>query len=207
MKKTIIILFLFSFSFSQNMGILKTHKNKSGLGVFITSHFMYKSDSRDHNIRNIPERFRFSINYSFKSNIDICLSSASSEVASLEGTLENYNNTSLDLRYHVKKKKWGSSLEFNKTKWLTSNDVLLNNDKVGIGFTLYSKSKYHPYISLNNYFFNEDDSNQEIFTFGGLRQIDQYIMHWGWSILLDDDSLEISKNNASFFVGAGIEFF
>ena len=43
------------------MGILKTHKNKSGLGVFITSHFMFKSDSRGHNIRNIPERFRFSL--------------------------------------------------------------------------------------------------------------------------------------------------
>ena len=73
--------------------------------------------------------------------------------------------------------------------------------------TLYAKSKYHPYISFKNYLFNQEDSNQEIFTFGGMRQVNKYILHWGLSILLDDDSIEISKDNASFFVGTGIEFF
>lgn len=206
MKKIIIILFLISFSFSQNMGILKTNKNKSGLRVCITSHFMFKSDSREHNIRHLPDRFRFSLNYSFKSNFDIALSSGYVETNTLEGLSDNYSNTSVDLRYHLFKKKWGSSIEINKTKWLSSDNSLLSNDKVGIGFTLYSKTKYNPYVSFKNYFF-EDDSNQEIFTFGGMRQVNQYILHWGLNIWLDDDSTEISKDNASFFVGTGIEFF
>ena len=206
MKKIIIILFLISFSFSQNMGILKTNKNKSGLRVCITSHFMFKSDSREHNIRHLPDRFRFSLNYSFKSNFDIALSSGYVETNTLEGLSDNYSNTSVDLRYHLFKKKWGSSIEFNKTKWLSSDNSLLSNDKVGIGFTLYSKTKYNPYVSFKNYFF-EDESNQEIFTFGGMRQVNQYILHWGLNIWLDDDSTEISKDNASFFVGTGIDFF
>ena len=205
MKKIIIILFLISFSFSQNMGILKTNKNKSGLRVCITSHFMFKSDSREHNIRHLPDRFRFSLNYSFKSNFDIALSSGYVETNTSESS-DNYSNTSVDLRYHLFKKKWGSSIEINKTKWLSSDNSLLYNDKVGIGFTLYSKTKYNPYVSFKNYFF-EDESNQEIFTFGGMRQVNQYILHWGLNIWLDDDSTEISKDNASFFVGTGIEFF
>ena len=206
MKKTIILLFLISFSFSQNMGILKTNKNKSGLGVFITSHFMFKSDSREHNIRDLPDRFRVSLNYSFKSNIDIAISSGYVEAISNDGLSENYSNTALDLRYHFFRKKWGSSIEINKTEWLVSETSLLSNDKVGLGFTLYSKTKYNPYISFKNYFF-EDESSQEIFTFGGMRQVNQYIMHWGLNIWLDDNSIEISKDNASFFVGTGIEFF
>lgn len=206
MKKIIIILFLISFSFSQNMGILKTNKNKSGLRVCITSHFMFKSDSEGHIIRDLPDRFRFSLNYSFKSNFDIALSSGYVETNTLEGLSDNYSNTSVDLRYHLFKKKWGSSIEINKTKWLSSDNSLLSNDKVGIGFTLYSKTKYNPYVSFKNYFF-EDESNQEIFTFGGMRQVNQYILHWGLNIWLDDDSTEISKDNASFFVGTGIEFF
>ena len=205
MKKTIILLFLFSFSFSQNMGILKTNKNKSGIGIFITSHFMYKSDSEGHNIRDLPERFKLSLNYSFKNNIDVAFSTGYVEVNSVEGQSENFNNTALDVRYHIFKKKWGSCIEFNKTTWSSSANSLLSNDKVGVGFSLYSKSKYHPYFSFKNYFF-DDDSNQELFTFGGMRQVNQYIMHWGFNLWLDDDSIEISKDNASFFVGAGIEF-
>ena len=206
MKKTLILLFLLSFSFSQNMGILKTKKNKSGLGIFITSYFMYKSDSEGHNIRNIPERFRISINYSAENNFDSYLSSGYGEVELSNGVIEDFYNTSLGIRYHFYKKKWGASIDISKTKWFTSND-LLNNDNEGIGFTLYSKTKYHPYFSFNNYFFNDDNSNQESITFGGLRQINRYIMHWGWSIILDYDNLEIRKDNASFFIGAGVEFF
>ena len=104
------------------------------------------------------------------------------------------------------KKKWGSSLEINRCKWFPSDQtldlkaLLNNNDISGFGFTLYSKSKYHPYFSFKNYFYNEEDINQEIFTFGGMRQVEKYILHWGLSILFDDDSIDISKDFASFLV-------
>ena len=56
--KILTFFLLFSFSFNQNMGILKTNKNRSGFGVFVTSNFLYKGNNDDQNIREIPERFK-----------------------------------------------------------------------------------------------------------------------------------------------------
>ena len=207
MKKFIIFFSFFTFLFSQNLGILKTHKNKSGLGVFLTSYFMYKSDSDDHNIKNIPERFRITINHSFKSNLGIYLTSGYGD-ASIQNESVNYYNTTIGARYHIYKKRFGASIGISKNEWITShvNNNFSDYSNTGMSFTLYSKSKYHPYFTFNNYYY-DDNSNGEVVTFGGITQVNHYIMHWGWSIFFDDNNIEISKDNAIFFIGAGLEFF
>ena len=89
---------------------------------------------------------------------------------------------------------------------------------MSLGFTLYSKTKYHPYFSFNNIFFNSDEANIETITFGGMRQINDFItdpfdrdysviVHWGFNIFLEENNFRILKDNASFFLGLGLEFF
>ena len=56
MKKVFLIIILFSFICSQNMGILKTKKNKSGLGVLLTSNYIYKVDETGKHILDKPEK-------------------------------------------------------------------------------------------------------------------------------------------------------
>ena len=78
--KILTFLLLFSFSFNQNMGILKTNKNRSGLGVFVTSTFSYKGYKDNKTIREIPERFKLQFTYSSKSNFDFSLGAAEGEI-------------------------------------------------------------------------------------------------------------------------------
>ena len=183
MKKFIILFSFFTFLFSQNLGILKTHKNKSGLGVFLTSYFMYKRGS----------------------DLDKYLFPGD---ASIQNESVNYYNTTIGARYHIYKKRFGASIGISKNEWITShvNNNFSDYNNTGMSFTLYSKSKYHPYFTFNNYYYN-DDSNGEVITFGGITQVNNYIMHWGWSIFFDDNNIEFSKDNAIFFIGAGLEFF
>ena len=214
--KILIIFLLFSFSFNQNMGILKTNKNRSGLGVFVTSNFLYKGNNDGQNIREIPERFKLQFTYSSKSNFDFSIGAGKGEVI-IEEQNKKYNTNFIGAGYHFYKKKWGSSLEIKKTKWSSSSPIL-KNDNVRLGFTLYSKTKYHPYFSFVNIFFDKDEANQEIITFGGMRQIDEFIrdplgreysviVHWGFNIFLEENNFIILKDNASFFLGIGLEFF
>ena len=214
--KILIIFLLFSFSFNQNMGILKTNKNRSGLGVFVTSNFLYKGNNDGQNIREIPERFKLQFTYSSKSNFDFSIGAGKGEVI-IEEKNKKYNTDFIGAGYHFYKKKWGSSLEIKKTKWSSSSPIL-KNDNVSLGFTLYSKTKYHPYFSFINTFFDEAEANQEIITFGGMRQINEFIrdpfgreysviVHWGFNIFLEENNFIILKDNASFFLGLGLEFF
>ena len=214
--KILTSILLFSFSFNQNMGILKTNKNRSGLGVFVTSNFLYKGNNDDQNIREIPERYKLQFTYSSKSNFDIFIGAGEGEVIKYDLN-KKYNTNFVGAGYHFYKKKWGSSLEIKKTKW-SSSDPDLINDNVSLGFTLYSKTKYHPYFSFVNIFFDKDEANQEIITFGGMRQIDEFIrgplrreysviVHWGFNIFLEENNFIILKDNASFFLGIGLEFF
>ena len=111
-------------------------------------------------------------------------------------------------------RKWGSSLSIKKNKWIhnSNNDNFNNyadtNDNTEIKIALYLKSnKYHPFISFSNKFFeNDENNNQEILTVGGMVKNSRYIMHWGWDIILIDD-FKLHKDKASFFIGAGYEFF
>ena len=214
--KILIIFLLFSFSFNQNMGILKTNKNRSGLGVFVTSNFLYKGNNDGQNIKEIPERYKLKLTYSSKFNFDFSIGAGKGEVI-IEEKNKKYNTNFIGAGYHFYKKKWGSSLEIKKTKWSSSSPIL-KNDNVSLGFTLYSKTKYHPYFSFVNTFFDEDEANQEIITFGGMRQIDEFIrdpfgrdysviVNWGFNIFLEENNFRILKDNASFFLGLGLEFF
>ena len=214
--KILTFFLLFSFSFNQNMGILKTNKNRSGLGVFVTSNFLYKGNNDGQNIREIPERFKLQFTYSSKYNFDFSIGTGEGDVEINEQN-KKYNNNFVGIGYHFYKKKWGSSIEVKKTEWSSSEEIL-KNDNMSLGFTLYSKTKYHPYFSFVNIFFDKDETNQEIITFGGMRQIDEYIsdpfgnqysaiVHWGFNIFLEDNNFRILKDNASFFLGLGLEFF
>ena len=80
--KILTFFLLFSFSFNQNMGILKTNKNRSGLGVFVTSNFLYKGNNDGQNIREIPERFKLQFTYSSKFNFDFSIGAGETEVKS-----------------------------------------------------------------------------------------------------------------------------
>jgi len=214
--KILTFFLLFSFSFNQNLGMLKSHKKKSSVGFFVTSNFLYKGNNNTQNIRDIPERFKFQLTYSSALNFDISSGFGRGEVE-ITGENEKYKNTFFGFGYHFYKRKWGSSIDVKKTVWHASNE-LLNNDNVSFGFTIYSKTKYHPYFSFINVFFDKDEANKEIIAFGGMRQIDEYIadplgnqysavVHWGVNIFLKDNNFEILKDNASFFVGLGFEFF
>jgi len=223
--KILTFLLLFSFSFNQNMGILKTNKNRSGLGVFVTSTFSYKGYKDNKTIREIPERFKLQFTYSSKSNFDFSLGAAEGEIKpNWQMQNEKYYTNFVGLGYHFYKKKWGSSFDIKKTIWSSSVEIPdgypnpFNNDNMSFSFTLYSKTKYHPYFSFNNIFFDDDEANIETITFGGMRQIDEFvkdpfgkeysvIIHWGFDILLEENNFGIFKDNASFFLGLGLEFF
>ena len=222
--KILTFFLLFSFSFNQNMGILKTNKNKSGLGIFVTSNFLYKGNNVGQNIREIPERYKLQITYSSKLNFDFSIGAGEGEVKMNESDKnEKFYTNTVGFGYHFYKKKWGSSIEIKKSKWFSS-DPVLKNDNMQLGFTLYSKTKYHPYFSFVNVFFDENqvhsqqNNNIEIITFGGMRQINDFIkdpfgrdysviVHWGFNILLEENNFRILKDNASFFLGLGLEFF
>ena len=62
MKKILIAILLLSFSFSQNFSALKSKKNKSGLGIFLTIQHAYKGGSEGSNILDVPGQINLKIN-------------------------------------------------------------------------------------------------------------------------------------------------
>ena len=78
--KILTLFLLFSFSFNQNMGILKTNKNRSGRGVFVTSNILYKRNKDGQNIREIPERVKLQVTYSSKSDFGSSIHTGAGEV-------------------------------------------------------------------------------------------------------------------------------
>ena len=71
MKKILIVLLLLTFSYTQNFGILKSKKNKSGLGIVFTLQHSYKGGKEGSNILDVPGQFNFKISYRMKSDIEV----------------------------------------------------------------------------------------------------------------------------------------
>ena len=69
MKKILIVLLLLTFSYTQNFGILKSKKNKSGLGIVFTLQHSYKGGKEGSNILDVPGQFNFKISYKFFHNV------------------------------------------------------------------------------------------------------------------------------------------
>lgn len=183
------------------MGMLKTNKNKSGLGVFAGFHFNYLGDNEGQDICELPEKIHYLISYSTKSNFDIFIGGTQGN--QMENKLDfsaPLEKTFIGATYHIYKKKWGSSVSVKKC----DSSEFCNT--TGLEFTLYSKSKYHPYISIKNDFFDSDKEHIETFSFGGMRQVNSNIIFWGCDLILNN-GYELTKKKASFFIGFGREFF
>ena len=58
-----ILMLFFTFSYTQNMGILKTQKNKLGMGIFVTTFYSYKGQNDGADVWGKPERYIYQLNY------------------------------------------------------------------------------------------------------------------------------------------------
>ena len=213
MRYKYILILLLSSIFTQNIGMLKTNKNKSGLGFFVTSTHEYKGDDDGQMFNLKPDRINYQISYRMKSNIDVYINASPGEVQfSNSNQIDKYFNTTIGSTYNYHQKKWGSSISIQKSKWesnttsTSGKEYIDQTGKTSISLSLFSKTKYHPYVSLTNVFNNNDNSQYEIFTIGGIIKINKFITHWGWNIVIYEE-LELLKDNANFFIGAGIEIF
>ena len=106
MNKILITFLLISFSFSQNMGMLKTIKNKTGLGFYIQANYMYKQDFDGANIINIPEDYSYNIYYRSKFNFEIFGNIAPGSVEAEDIEL-NYKRYNVGVSYHLHQKNGG----------------------------------------------------------------------------------------------------
>ena len=200
-----ILMFFFTFSFTQNMGILKTKKNKLGVGIFVTTFYSYKGQNDGADVWGKPERYIYQLNYTTPSDFEFYINVVPGEIRFYNSNNnEKYYDYNIGLTYHFQQRKWGSSLTYQKNKWYCDTENILLNDyiddtgKTSFIITIYSKQKYHPFVAYSNSFEddNDDNGNHE----------EQLILHWGLNLLINDQC-EINKDDANFYIGIGYAFF
>ena len=215
MKKILIVLLLLTFSYTQNFGILKSKKNKSGLGIVFTLQHSYKGGKEGSNILDVPGQFNFKISYRMKSDIEVFGSITPGKFTYEEEDInsEQYLDGIFGLTYSLYQKKWGCSVSFFKNQWYyKTHNIDIDNltKRTGFAMSMFSRRKYHPYLLYTNIFndaeYSNTDLQREYITLGGMEKIGKYLLHWGWTIALLDE-WEFNKDNASFFIGGGVEFF
>ena len=106
MNKILITFLFISLSFPQNMGMLKTTKNKTGLGFYIQANYMYKQDFDLANFINIPEDYSYNIYYRSKFNFEFFGNIAPGSLVA--ETIElNYKRYNVGVSYYLHQKNGG----------------------------------------------------------------------------------------------------
>ena len=213
-KKIFIITLLFSFSFSQHLGMLKTNKNKTGLGMFARANYMYNIDDEGDIIVLKPGDYSYHFYYRSKLNFEIYASTTPKQVDLEEAQIfDEYN---IGIAYHFHQKNWGVGLGVNKILFdnneLLENTLLKQKSRTGLIVSFYAKKIFSPiipFISFSNmYYDNPEDidilDDTDSFTFGAIYENSNYLVLWGWTTLIGDD-WHFDINYTYWYVGLGIE--
>ena len=216
MKKIFIIALLFSFSFSQQMGMLKTNKNKSGLGMFARANYMYNLDYEGNIIVVKPGDYSYHFYYRAKSNFEIYASVTPKQV-DYEG-VQNFDEYDIGITYHLHQKNWGVGLGLNKILFdnneLLENRLLKPKSRTGIVISFYAKKLFLPmipFISFSNMYYDNPEvshvlDDNDSFTFGGVYKNENYLVLCGWGALIGD-KWHFDIDYTYWYLGLGIEIF
>jgi len=215
MIKILITMLLISFSYSQQMGMLKTNKNKSGLGVFVRANYLYNLDYEGDFIVVKPGDYSYHFYYRSKLNFEVYANTSPKQVEYF-GT-QNFDEYNVGVTYHFHQKNWGVGLGVNRILFnnneLLENTLLKEKSRTGLVVSFYAKKIFLPmipFISFSNmYYDNPEDidvlDDNDSFTLGGVYKNNNYLVEWGWTSLIKND-WHFDIDYTYWYLGLGVEF-